>query len=124
MTDLQGLRAEAQAAYRNGYALVAVSCMFLAAFGWWGGDHRWWEAITAAVAAWLLAWCAGGELRHARLLEERADALQERLRAGTDCVCGLSTIPQGAHFAADRWRMHTPSRCQDLQAWAAAGGAL
>lgn len=122
--DVQGLRVEAQAAYRGGYALVAVSCMFLAAFGWWGHAGRYWESITAAVAAWLLAWCAGGELRHARILEEQADQTEWRLLTGADCCCGLSTIPTGAHFAADEHRMHTESRCQDLREWAGAGGVL
>lgn len=121
---IEELRADARATFRDGYLLVAVSLMFLVAVGWWGHGGRWFEAWTAAVAAWVLAWCAGGQLRDARELEEHADELQERLRAGTDCCCALSVIPNGAHFTADEHRIHTPDRCQDLRVWAAAGGAL
>lgn len=121
---VEGLRAESRAAFRDGYTLIAISCMFLLAVGWWGAGERWWEAWTAAAASYVLSWCAGGELHRGRLLGEQADGLAERLRAGIDCCCALSLIPNGAHFTADEHRIHTPDRCQDLRAWAAAGGAL
>lgn len=121
---VEQLRAEARDSARSGYTLLAISLMFLLAVGWWGAGERWWEAWTAAAGSWVLSWCAGDELHRGRILGEQADALAERLRAGTGCCCALSLIPRGAHFTADAHRIHTPTRCQDLREWAAAGGVL
>ena len=64
--EAQTERELARAADINGYAVLAISAMFLIAVGWWGAEQQWWEAFWAAAAAIVLAWCAGGELGEAR----------------------------------------------------------
>jgi hypothetical protein len=121
-SDVAQLRLDAVQAARAGWLLVGVSCLFLTAVGWWGAGQRWGHALAAGVVAWVLAWAAGVEREHGRVLAGQADVLEAL--DGSPCCCGMDVVPAGAHFTADRARVHTVERCQDLHVWAASGGEL